>query len=173
MEQVEKANKKRRIELIQRLEYKMRKTENIEKKVAGKLLVVIRIAGMVKVKSDVAETLDRLRLRRKYACVLVDASRKEIMKMIDKVRYHVAYGIIEKDVLIKLIDERGQFVGEKVAGKDVADDLINGVSLEKLGLKPFFRLHPPRKGIKSKLQYPKGVLGNNGGEINKLLGRML
>jgi len=40
-------------------------------------------------------------------------------------------------------------------------------------IKPYFRLHPPRKGIKSKLHYPKGVLGNHGEEINKLLERML
>jgi hypothetical protein len=40
-------------------------------------------------------------------------------------------------------------------------------------LKGFFRLHPPRKGIKSKLQYPKGVLGDNKESINKLIERML
>ena len=40
-------------------------------------------------------------------------------------------------------------------------------------LKGFFRLHPPRKGINSKLQYPKGVLGDNKKDINKLIERML
>jgi hypothetical protein len=42
-----------------------------------------------------------------------------------------------------------------------------------MGIKPFFRLHPPRKGINSKIQYPKGVLGNNKEDINKLIERML
>ncbi|KKL95423.1 hypothetical protein LCGC14_1854700, partial [marine sediment metagenome] len=43
----------------------------------------------------------------------------------------------------------------------------------KLNLKPFFRLHPPRKGIKSKLHFPKGVLGDNKEKINDLVLRML
>jgi large subunit ribosomal protein L30 len=42
-------------------------------------------------------------------------------------------------------------------------------------LKPFFRLHPPRKGIESKKHFGvgKGVLGNNGDGINDLVLRML
>jgi len=40
-------------------------------------------------------------------------------------------------------------------------------------LKPFFRLHPPRGGLKnSKEPFPKGVLGYNK-EINELVERML
>ena len=48
-------------------------------------------------------------------------------------------------------------------------------SLIELGLKPFFRLHPPRGGIESKKHFGvgKGVLGDNGENINKLLERML
>ena len=45
--------------------------------------------------------------------------------------------------------------------------------LSDFGIKPFFRLHPPRGGIKSKLHFPKGVLGDHGDKINLLIERML
>lgn len=141
----------------------------------NKLIAVIRISGMVKVKGDIAGTLDRLRLRRKYVCVLVDGGDKNLNGMLKKVKFYVAYGSVDKDVLIELIKERGQSVekGKKVDAEKVASELISGKKLSDLGLKAFFRLHPPRKGIKSKLQYPRGVLGDNGEDINKLIRRML
>ncbi len=74
--------------------------------------------------------------------------------MLKKVKFYVAYGPLSKDTHDKLV---------KARGKKGADGK----------LKPFFRLHPPRKGIKSKIQYPKGVLGNNKADINKLIERML
>lgn len=152
------------------------KNENKENK--KKLLAVIRISGMVKVRKDYEETLDRLRLRRKYACVLIDKKDKQIQGMLKKVRFFVAYGEIDEETLAKLIKERGESIdGRKkkidVDEKKLAKELMSGKSLKDLKLKSFFRLHPPRKGIKSKLQYPKGVLGNNGSKINELIGRML
>lgn len=123
--------------------------KNIEDK---KMIAIIRISGMVKVPKDIENALYRLRLRRKYSCVVVK-STKSILGMIKKIKYYVAYGKIDKETYDKLIKVRG----EKTDGK----------------LKLFFRLHPPRKGIKSKLQYPKGVLGNNKKDINKLIERML
>ena len=152
---------------------KIKKEEN-----KAELTAVVRISGMIKIKSDVASTLDRMKLRRKYACILIDANKKELKGMLDKVKYFIAYGPIDKKILVKLIKEKGKSIkGDKKELKidleKVASDLIAGKKLEDSGLKPFFRLHPPRKGIKSKLQYPKGVLGNNGDKINELIERML
>jgi large subunit ribosomal protein L30 len=147
------------------------KTKKTEEK---NLIAVVRISGMVEVKSDVAATLDRLRLRRKYACILLNPNEKSNLGMLEKVRYHVAYGNISRKTLADLLKARGQktdkkeFDAEKTAG-----ELLDGKKLKELGFKPFFRLHPPRKGIKSKLHYPKGVLGNNKKDINKLIERML
>jgi len=123
-----------------------------ENKIEEKKIAIIRISGMVKVNKDIEDTLYRLRLRKKYSCVVVKPT-KEILGMIKKVKYYVAYGEIDKETYDKLIKVRGKKLNDK--------------------LKPFFSLHPPRKGIKSKLQYPKGVLGNNKKDINKLIGRML
>ena len=76
------------------------------------------------------------------------------MGMVLKVKNLFTYGSISKDMEKKLIEARGK--------KDVEGNL-----------KPWFNLHPPRKEINSKLQYPKGVLGNNKEDINKLIERML
>jgi len=163
-----------------------KKTETKKKKVVSSdskktkivsegLMVVIRISGMVKVKKDVAETLDRLRLRRKYACVLINSSDVNAMGMLKKVKHFVAYGSVDEKMLGDLVEARGALIEKdgKIDSKKIASELVSGKKLKDLGLKPFFRLHPPRKGIKSKLQFPKGVLGDNGSKINDLIVRML
>ncbi len=152
--------------------------EKIKKTEEKHLLAVIRIHGMVKVKPGIKETLNRLRLRRKYSCVLINSKNKNLIGMLEKVKFYVAFGNIEKETLIKLINERGKSAeGNKkkisIKTEEVSEGILKGKKLEDYKLKPFFRLHPPRKGINSKLQYPKGVLGNNGKEINILIERML
>jgi len=138
-----------------------------------KLIAIIRIAGLVKVKREIAETLYRLKLRRKYSCVVVKPT-KPILGMIEKVKHYVSYGEIDKETLVKLLMKRGQKIekDKKMHAKEIINALFSVKDLKELGLKPFFRLHPPRGGIKSKLQYPKGVLGKNK-DINKLIERML
>jgi large subunit ribosomal protein L30 len=143
-----------------------------------KPIAVIRISGMIKVRKDMASTLDRLRLRRKYSCVIVDGNDVNIKGMLDKIKFYVAYGEIDDKTLEKLVKERGESVQGrkmdiKLSASEVVKGLKEGKKLTDLGLKGFFRLHPPRGGIDSKLQYPKGVLGNNKKDINKLIGRMI
>ena len=122
----------------------------------------------------VVETLNRLRLRKKYSCIVIDP-KKEDLGMIKKVANFVAFGKIKKDVFEKLIEKRGQIIDKtkKINSKKITEELLKGKKYEELNLKSFFRLHPPRKGIKSKLHFPKGVLGDNHEEINKLIERML
>ena len=162
---------------------KISKTIKIEDKNSsnsGKLIIIIRIGGEVKKKSNIVETLNRLRLRRKYTCTLIDSKNNALMGMLNEVKHYVAFGEIEKEVLVKLLHKRGQLIkipnkksSDRIDVEKIADELMNGKKLIDLGIKPFFRLHPPRGGIKSKLQYPKGVLGNNKENINKLIERML
>ncbi len=139
-----------------------------------KMICVIRIRGQVGVDKDVKETLYRLRLRKKYSCIVINPT-KEQLGMIKKMRNFVAFGEIKKDVLEKLIEKRGQIINKekKIEVKKVVEELEKGKKYGELNLKPFFRLHPPRKGIKSKLHFPKGVLGDNKEKINELVERML
>ncbi len=114
-------------------------------------IAVIRIKGMVDIGKIVAETFNRLKLRKKYSCVVLENPNKEQIGMIEKVRNFAAYGNINEETYKKLNEKR------------------------KTRIKNFFRLHPPRGGIDSKLHFGKkrGVLGDNGEKINELIERML
>ena len=139
------------------------------------MIAVIRISGMVKTSPETEETLFRMRLRRKYAVVLLQENN-ENMKLLKKVRNSIAYGKISDEALSELIEKRGQLIDKKkkINAKDIAKQL-DKKSLEDFGLKPFFRLHPPRGGIDSKTHAGKGkgVLGDNKEKINDLIRRML
>ena len=132
------------------------------------MIVVIRISGMVKVPKKITETLFRMRLRRKYSAVILEDT-PENNKLLVKVRNYVAYGPISKEMYKKLILLRGQET------KENKKSIIVVTSSGKKSIKPFFRLHPPRKGIESKKHagVRKGVLGDNKDKINELLSKML
>jgi large subunit ribosomal protein L30 len=120
------------------------------------MIAIIRIKGRVGLERDVNETLDRLRIRKKYTCVVFEKPTETQLGMLKRVDNFVAYGEISPDTYKELVKIRGR------KGKDGK-------------MKPFFRLHPPRKGIESKKHFGvgKGVLGNNGDKINELILRML
>ena len=120
------------------------------------MICIIRIAGEIGLDFKIKETLNRLRIRKKYSCIVIENPNEVQLGMIKKVSDFVAFGEINDETYKELIKKRGK----KVNGK----------------LKPFFRLHPPRKGIDSKKHFgesSKGVLGNNKEKINELVLRML
>ena len=63
------------------------------------MIAVIRIKGQVEVKKDIKETLDKLRLRKKFVCVVLK-EKNEIIGMVKKVENFVAYGNILKKCLL-------------------------------------------------------------------------
>lgn len=138
------------------------------------MITIIRIAGQVNRSRDVEETLRRLRLGKKYTCTLVDET-PEILGMIKKVRSFIAYGTIDKNDLVELIEKRGKAIekNKKVDSIKVADIIIKNKSFKDSEIKPYFGLHPPRGGIDSRQHYPKGVLGNHKDKINLLIKKML
>lgn len=136
------------------------------------MIVVIRISGMVEMLSYSQETLFRMGLRRKYSAVLLKET-SESLNLLQNVRNFVAFGRIDPKVMEELISKRGKSKdGKRVDAKKVAE-IIEKEGIEKSGILPFFRLHPPRKGIDSKRHFPEGVLGDNKEKINDLVRRML
>ncbi len=117
------------------------------------MIAIIRIKGQVKVKRKIIETLNRLNLKKKYSCIILEKPKKEELGMVGKVRDFVAFGDIDSETYKLLVEARGKFSKSKT----------------------HFRLHPPRKGIESKKHFGvgKGVLGNNKDKINDLIKRML
>lgn len=140
------------------------------------MIVAIRIVGKVGLKNDIVQGLDRLRLRKKYSCVIVREDDSTI-GMIKQLENFIAYGKLDKETLKELLMKRGRMPGDKAIKKDIdkiADEIMAGKSMKELGLKPFFRLHPARGGMdSSKHHYPKGVLGDNKEDIAKLVRSML
>jgi len=139
------------------------------------MMAVIRIKGQVKIRAKIEETLFRLGLRKKFSCILINEKNKVQTGMLNKIRDFVAFGEIDKGTLIRLIENRAQPIGnKKINAEKTASEILSGKKLQDLGIKPFFRLHPPRGGLKSsKEKFPKGVLGNHKQEINKLIEKML
>ena len=141
------------------------------------MICIIRIRGEIGLRKKVVDTLYRLRLRKKYSCIVLNPT-KEQEGMIKKVKDFVAFGEISDETLKELIEKRGQLIDKK-KGKPKEEDVIKTLKekkkIQEFNLKPFFRLHPPRKGIESKKHFGvgKGVLGNNKEKINELVRRML
>lgn len=146
------------------------------------MIVVIRIAKKADLNKKIEETLDKLKLRAKYTCVLLPEKR-ELMGMVKKVNNFIAYGNIKDDLIKRLIEERGRISGDKKIPKEKLKEIISKIEeiksgkikLRDFGIKEYFRLHPPIGGFKKsiKLTVPKGVLGNHKEKINDLLERMI
>ncbi|HRZ85748.1 MAG TPA: uL30 family ribosomal protein [Candidatus Paceibacterota bacterium] len=138
------------------------------------MIAIIRITGQVKVDEDIENTLYRLKLRKKYTCTILHED-PVTLGMIKKVRNFVAYGKIDEKTIEELIEKRGQPIdkSKKIDVKKIVELLKKEKSFENTGIKPFFRLHPPRGGINAKLHYPKGVLGDNKESMSLLLKKML
>ena len=66
---------------------------------------VIRIHGQVRLRKEIVETFNRLRLRRKYSCVVLEG-KKEELGMVKRVKDFVAYGEISEEVYKKLVKQR-------------------------------------------------------------------
>jgi large subunit ribosomal protein L30 len=132
------------------------------------MYAAIRIRGSVNMAKELKDTLNMLMITRVNHCVLVDKKSEGMLK---KAMDYVTWGEISDEVMEKLIVKRGGV--EKKEAKKVIEK-IKKEGVRKAGLKPVFRLSPPRKGYRStRSAFPKGDLGYRGEEINSLLKRMI
>jgi len=156
---------------------------------AMSLLAVIRIRGQPDRRPEERTTLKLLRLHKVFHCTLVPDT-PSIRGMLKVVEYVVTYGEIDRETLVELLKKRGRLVGNKPITEDylkkvgfnsieeLADALLEGkVKLSELpGIKPVFRLHPPKGGFKGSVKKhvsEGGELGYRGAAINALLRRMI
>ncbi len=151
------------------------------------LIAVVRLRGQVGVARKIKDTLAMLRLHKRYHCVVIP-NTPSYRGMLQVVKDYVAYGEIDAETLAMLLRNRGRLVGNKPltdeyvrekTGYNSIDEFAKAVvegraSLKDIpGLKPVFRLHPPRGGLKNiKWHYPMGSLGYHGKDICKLLYKM-
>jgi large subunit ribosomal protein L30 len=143
-----------------------------------KVFAVIRIRGTVKAKERPIDTLKFLRLNRKMHCVVIPET-KDYKGMLQAAKDYITWGEVSAEVLAKLIGKRGRKSGNKRLTKEeagsIAKVLLDGKKIKSTGIKPVFRLGPPKKGFKHSIKqhYPRGELGYRGEKINQLLERMI
>lgn len=152
------------------------------------LLLVVRIRGDVNVPTRVRDTLVRLNLRRKHNATLI-RDTPVVRGMLQRAKDWIAWSNVDKELIVKLLKERGRRTGWKpltehyIKGlgfssfEDLAEKLLNGeVSFNKLkGVKPYFALSPPKKGFPRPIRrgYKEGgVLGENP-ELPSIVERMV
>ncbi|MBN2066870.1 MAG: 50S ribosomal protein L30 [Candidatus Diapherotrites archaeon] len=151
------------------------------------MYAAIRVRGSVKMAPDAKKTMQLLGMDRVNHLVLVKQSQ---IPMLQKVRSFTTFGEIGEETLALLLEKRARLAGNKKPGekflkenklgswKELAKQIIEGkLILEKLSIKPVFRLGPPKKGYeRAGIKKPYsigGALGYRASDINKLVLRMI
>ena len=155
-------------------------------------ILAVRLRGTVGDSPDVKKTMEALMLEKTFQARLLENSAS-IRGMLRNVHTLVAWGEVEPVVLEVLLRKRAEKVGGEGLdeefvrarfGKDGLGDLAKSLAagemalkdLWRAGLKPRFRLHPPKGGFKRSTRRAfsdGGELGYRGSEINSLVRRMI
>jgi len=150
------------------------------------MFAAVRVRGNVHLNPDIKKTLESLCLTRTNHLVLVPEKQ---LPMLKKAEAYVTYGEIEEKILVKVLKKRARLSGDKRIDEkwfkekkigsveELAKNIISGKIVPKqLGIKPVFRLKPPRKGFERKgikKSYSSGgALGYRASDINELINRM-
>jgi large subunit ribosomal protein L30 len=153
-----------------------------------KTMMVIRIRGGIDCPYYVKDTLKMLRVDRTNSATILKETPSSL-GMLRKAKDYITWGEPSVEMIKLVLEKRGRLIGNKQITNDSLKELgyedINALA-EKIkngqldflsinGIKPFFRMHPPKKGFKRTVKRPfrdKGELGNRGEAINELIKRM-
>ncbi|MBT3416457.1 50S ribosomal protein L30 [Candidatus Woesearchaeota archaeon] len=153
-------------------------------------IAIIRISGEQGLNEKVKTTFKLLNLHKKYNCVIV-SNTAQLEGMLKVIKDNVTWGEIDKETISTLLEKRGRLPGNKPITSEYIKEKIKldlgefaeGIFAEKNkikdveGLKPFFRLMPPRKGFERKGTKRHfsigGALGYRKYKINDLIQRMI
>ena len=153
--------------------------------------LVIRVRSDRGVKPKIRHTMSMLNLTKVNHAVLVPDT-PAYAGMLQKAKDYVTWGEVGADTISDLISQRGRMTGDKPITNAVIKSgsefsTINALSKAIAsgdartnaveGMKPVFRLHPPRGakgwgGIKRSFS-TGGALGFRGEAISDLVGRMI
>jgi len=154
-------------------------------------LLVIRVRSDRGVKPKIRDTMSMLNLTRVNHAVLVPDT-PAYAGMLQKAKDYVTWGEVGADTVSELISQRGRMTGDKPITNTVIKSGSEFSTIDALskaiasgdartsdveGMKPVFRLHPPRGakgwgGIKRSFA-AGGALGFRGDAIADLVGRMI
>jgi large subunit ribosomal protein L30 len=152
-------------------------------------LAVVRVRGTVNINRDTKDALRMLHLTRANHCTFIPEDAQWRGTLL-KVKDYVTWGPVDEKTVADLLVKRGRVEGgEALTAEYLAkntefkslEDLARAIVAQKAdlrrlkGVKPLFRLAPPRKGYEHVVHDWKtgGSLGDRGEEINKLIQRMI
>ncbi len=155
-----------------------------------KVMLVIRVRGRVKVRPQIEDTLEKLRLGRLHQARILKVT-PSLNGMIDKVKDYVTWGEVSPEVVETILAKRGRIPGNhrltdahvkknskassiKTLAKAIASGDASVTDVD--GLKPVFRLSPPSGGYRGKKTLPVGmggITGYRGEDINTLAMKMI
>ena len=155
--------------------------------IGDNMIAVVRVRGRTGVKKGIQDTMSMLKLTRINHLVLLheDPTYKG---MLVKAKDYITWGEIDEETITQIITKRGKLSGNVNVTEEYIKENTDFSSIEELakavvageatvedaGIKPVFRLHPPRKGYEATKQSFKegGSLGNRG-NINELVAKMI
>jgi len=152
--------------------------------------LVIRVRSDRGVTRKIRDTMSMLNLSKVNHAVLIPDT-PSYTGMLRKVKDYVTWGEVESGTISSLIRQRGRMLGDKPVTDETVKSSSEHSSIDSLseaiasgeadikdvdGIKPVFRLHPPRGskgwgGIKRAYSIG-GALGFRGKEIESLAERM-
>lgn len=153
-------------------------------------IAVVRLRGHMRIRETIEDSMQLLKLTRANHCVVLPES-PDILGMVQKTKDYVTWGEVGVADVESLIRSRGRLVGDKPITDEWVQkatklkgisELAAAVHAGKVkwsqleGVKPIFRLSPPRKGLKGGIKrsyQAHGSLGYRGKAMPELLKRMM
>jgi large subunit ribosomal protein L30 len=152
-------------------------------------LLVVNLRGLVNTRAPVKTTLEQLSIARRFNSTIVPDDRV-YRGMLNLSKEHVAWCKLDGALAEKLLNARSEkSTGVKFSESELKENkdypsfaaLAKGLESGKVklsslnGMRPFFRLSPPRGGFKrsTRRQFNEGgILGHNE-QLSKLVEKML
>ena len=156
---------------------------------ADKTLLIVRIRGGIDVPRKIEDTMMMLRVDRNNYATLIQGT-PSYSGMLKKIKDCVTWGEPTVETIRLILEKRGMLEGDRRLSEETVKE-TGYESIEKLAqalhqgevdltkvkkLKPFFRMHPPKRGFKRSVKRPyrnKGELGYRGEAINELAEKMV
>lgn len=155
-------------------------------------IIAVRIRGTATDDPDVRKTMEILKMENTFRARLLE-NTPSTEGMLRTAKNLVAWGQISPEVLETLLRKRAEREGERGLDDDFAKvffkrpsvaDLANSIAAGEIpirdlwsaGIKPGFRLHPPKGGFKRSTRRAAtdgGELGYRGEDVNSLVRRMI
>jgi len=154
-----------------------------------KTLLIVRIRGGIDVPRKIEDTMMMLRVDRNNYATLIQGT-PSYSGMLKKIKDCVTWGEPTVETIRLILEKRGMLEGDRRLSEETVKETGYG-SIEELAqalhqgevdltkvkkLKPFFRMHPPKRGFKGSVKRPyrnKGELGYRGEAINELAEKMV